>query len=72
MPTVDELSPANEQRRSLCRRQPEHSEPCPAGRYPGPLQQVPGQRAVRYFLVNARTWWAEVAKGVKAELKEML
>jgi hypothetical protein len=27
---------------------------------------------VRYFLVNARTWRAEVAKRVKAELKEML
>jgi hypothetical protein len=31
-----------------------------------------GEGLVRYFLVNARTWRAEVAKRVKAELKEML
>ena len=31
-----------------------------------------GEGAVRYLLVNARTWRGEVAKRVKAELKEML
>ena len=31
-----------------------------------------GESLVRYFLVNARTLRGEVAKRVKAELKEML
>jgi len=31
-----------------------------------------GDGLVRYFLANARTWRGEVAKRVKAELKEML
>jgi hypothetical protein len=122
---VDELSPANEQRRSLRRRQPEHpsrvqpdasdaqvrfiKSPATRGgesmarplheiaeesvlnwpeRYFDAVPHIHGMRRiekvtdryevddgeglVHYFLVNARTWRGEVAKRVKAELREML
>jgi hypothetical protein len=125
VPTVEELSPANEQRRPLRRRRPEHSsrvqpdasdaqvrfiKSLAARRgesmarplheiaeesvlsWPEPyFDAVPcihvmrriekitdgygmddGEGLVRYFLVNARTWRGEVAKRVKAELKELL
>jgi hypothetical protein len=124
VPTVDELSPANKQRRSLRRRQPEHpsrvqpdasdaqvrfikSLATRRGINARPLHEIAeesmldwpaphfdavpyihamrriekitdrygmddGEGLVRCFLVNARTWRGEVAKRVKAELKEML
>jgi hypothetical protein len=94
VPTVDKLSPASEQRRSLRRRQPGHPEIADeiVLNWPEPyFDAVPcihamrraekitdrcgmdgGESPVRYFLVNARTWRGEVAKRVKAELKEML